>query len=375
MHSAGVVPGDVAAALVRGPSVAPHHVQGRAHYMPGIPVHGVQVGNHAARKFHQGEAQKCPLRVDGPGHVGGVGFLSAGAAGVVSSNISSGCNIRRSPAGLGCLGREHTQGDAGVRTVSRGNFIGQLVSGNAAVHRAIGPLIVFLVGLAVQAILLQTGRLTYAAGDGDGLTLHADQQGLSAVHSLGLELGQALSLPVGTGDDVLKPGQTGVKCFLRVLPDIGDAGNQVGQVDQNAVLVHPAGILQSTAGPAVFGITDLQALSAAVLQQGKGLSGWDLCDLGGPSLGGIDGKGFRPAVPGGGSGHVQLKVPGRGIGRFCLDFGGGRCLSRKGCARQQPRRHDQGHETGYRPFPVVFQVFQHVNSSSFQTSTACTCQR
>ena len=342
--------------------------------MPGIPVHGVQVGNHAARKFHQGEAQKCPLRVDGPGHVGGVGFLSAGAAGVVSSNISSGCNIRRSPAGLGCLGREHTQGDAGVRTVSRGNFIGQLVSGNAAVHRAIGPLIVFLVGLAVQAILLQTGRLTYAAGDGDGLTLHADQQGLSAVHSLGLELGQALRLPVGTGDDVLKPGQTGVKCFLRVLPDIGDAGNRVGQVDQDAVLVHPAGVLQSAAGPAALGITDLQA-AVSIFQQGKGLSGWDLCLLGGPSLAGVDSHGLLPAVPGGGSGRGQFKVSRGGIGRFCLDYRGGRCLSRKGCARQQPRRHDQGHETGDRPFPVVFQVFQHVNSSSFQTSTACTCQR
>ena len=215
------------------------------------------------------------------------------------------------------------------------------------------PLSVLLISFSIQTVFLQTGGVSYSPADRHSLSIHADHQGLAAFHGLGLELGQALRLPVGTGDDVLKPGQTGVKCFLRVLPDIGDAGNQVGQVDQNAVLVHPAGILQSTAGPAVFGITDLQALSAAVLQQGKGLSGWDLCDLGGPSLGGIDGKGFRPAVPGGGSGHVQLKVPGRGIGRFCLDYRGGRCLSRKGCARQQPRRHDQGHETGYRPFPMM----------------------
>ena len=344
--------------------------------MPGIPVHGVQVGDHAARKFQQGKAQKCSFWVNGPGHVGGVGFLSAGAAGVVSSNISSGCDIRRSPAGLGCLGREHTQGDAGVRTVSRGNFIGQLVSGNAAVRRrALRPLAVFPVGLPVQGVLLQTSGVAHGPADSHGLPVHADHQGLAAFHGLGLELGQALRLPVGTGDDVLKPGQTGVKCFLRVLPDIGDAGNQVGQVDQDIRLVHPAGVLQSAAGPAVFGITDRQAVSAAVLQQGKGLSGWDLCDLGGPSLGGINGKGLLPAVPGGGSGYVQLKVPGRVIGRFCLDYRGGRCLSRKGCARQQPRRHDQGHETGGRPFPVVFQVFQHVNSSSFQTSTACTCQR
>ena len=127
VHSAGVVPGDVAAALLRRPAVAPHHIERGTNHVPGVPILGVQVSDHAARKFHQGKAQKCSFWVNGPGHVGGVGFLSAGAAGVVSSNISSGCDIRRSPAGLGCLGREHTQGDAGVRTVSRGNFIGQLV--------------------------------------------------------------------------------------------------------------------------------------------------------------------------------------------------------------------------------------------------------
>ena len=124
VHSAGVVPGDVAAALVRGPSVAPHHVQGRAHYMPGIPVHGVQVRDDPLWELDEREAQKCSFWINGPCHVGGVGFLSAGAAWVIGTHISGWGDIRWSLVRLGRLRREHAQGNTGISAVRRFDVIG-----------------------------------------------------------------------------------------------------------------------------------------------------------------------------------------------------------------------------------------------------------
>ena len=217
-------------------------------------------------------------------------------------------------------------------------------------------MIVFLVGLAVQAVFLQTGRLTHAAGNGDGLPLHAQYQSLLAIHGLRLKLGQPLRLRVRGGDHILKPGQAGAELRLRILPDIGDAGEQIRQIDQDIRLVHPAGILQGAPGPSAFVVSDLQA-RFAFLQEDKG----DICGdrgcLGSPGLRGVDSQSVFAAGPGSGAGDVQLKAPGGSIGRLFVDRV--RRFRRKGASWKQSSRYDQCHEAGDRPFPTAFDLFDH----------------
>lgn len=110
---------------------------------------------------------------------------------------------------------------------------------------------------------------------------------------------------------MLKPSQAGAELRFRVLPDVGDTGDHIGQVDQDTLLICPSGALQSAALPAPLRIADLQAVSAAVLQQGKRGSRRDFPRLGGPALTGVDGQGLLSAAPGGGPRNVQFKAFGR----------------------------------------------------------------
>ena len=329
LQGVGVVPGDVAAALLRRPAVPPHYIQGRAYHVPSVPVLGIQVGDNTARKFNQSKAQKGPFRVDGPGHIGGAGLPATGAAGVVGPHISGRGGIGGGgPVGARgrVLGCEHPQRNAGIGAISCGDVVGQLVGGDPIVRRFnFCPFAVLLVSCPVQAVCLQAGGAPRSPADGHNLVHHAEQQGLAARHGLCLELGQALRLPVGAGNDILEPGQPGIKLCFRVLPDIGDAGDQVGQVDQDAVFVHPAGALQRVPCPAALTIADLQA-GVPILQQGKGLPGWNGRRLCGPGLCGIDSQGIVSAVPGGSPGGIQFKAAGGGIIGRCA---GGKCPGRQ----------------------------------------------
>ena len=126
LHGIGVVPDDVASAQFPRPAVAPHYIERSAYYAPGVPILGAQVGDYALWELDQRESEECPLRIDRPGHICGAGFLAAGAAGIVGPHIAVAGRrgIGRGPVGLGLLGREHPQGDAGIGAVRPGYFIG-----------------------------------------------------------------------------------------------------------------------------------------------------------------------------------------------------------------------------------------------------------
>lgn len=95
----GVIPGDIAAALIRRPAIAPHHIQRCAHHAPGVPILGTQVGDYSLGKLDQRKAKEGAIRIDRPGHICGAGLPSAGAARVVGPHIAGGRDIGRSRLG------------------------------------------------------------------------------------------------------------------------------------------------------------------------------------------------------------------------------------------------------------------------------------
>ena len=95
---------------------------------------------------------------------------------------------------------------------------------------------------------MQLGGIALGPADSHGLAGLADHQRLSTSHGFFLKLGQLLRLSVGPRDNILMPGQSGVK-LLAGVPVVGNAGENIGQIDQDAVPVHPAGTVQAAAGP------------------------------------------------------------------------------------------------------------------------------
>ena len=152
---------------------------------------------------------------------------------------------------------------------------------------------------------------------------------------------------------MLKPGQPGVE-QLTAVRFISDAGENIRQIDQDTVLVHPASTVQVGACPAAVLIADIQPVAALVLQQGKGDGGGDRRGLGAAALGFVDGESLVAAVPGGGASHVQLEAAGGSVG-----VGAAACVGGKSRDREHTDHHDNGQQPGNCPLPVRFHIFYH----------------
>ena len=98
--------------------------------MPGAPIVRVEIGDDTLGKLDQSKAEKGPLRVGGPGHVGGGGLLAARTSGVVGTNTIGGI-AGADPGGGTVRGRlraEHGQRHAGVGAVGPVNGKGQVIA-------------------------------------------------------------------------------------------------------------------------------------------------------------------------------------------------------------------------------------------------------
>ena len=230
--SLGVVPGNIAAALVGGPGIsvsafAPNHIEGCANNMPGAVVAVIEVSDNALGKFQQSEAKEGPFRVGGPCHIRGAGLFPSRAARVISPDAPGGGNSGRGP--LDRLRTEHRQRHAGVGAVGPADGIGQVV---AEVTQAVGlilrPGVVLLIGGPVQAVTVQLATLGPA--DAHGLAGLSDHQRVAAAHSLFLELCQLFSQGIAGRNNMFKSGQPGVE-LPAAAPVIGDAGENIGQID------------------------------------------------------------------------------------------------------------------------------------------------
>lgn len=195
---------------------------------------------------------------------------------------------------------------------------------------------------------MELGGVALGPADAHSLTRLADCQCLTAGHILFLESGQLFRQCVGARNDIFKAGQAGTK-QLGLVRLISDAGKHIGQVDQDAVLVHPAGAVQIGTGPAAVLIADLEPVATLVLQKSKGRSNGDGGSLGAAALGLVDGEGLVAAVPGSSTGHVQLKAAGGSVGIICVGSEGG--------DREQADHHDHGQQPGNRPFPAGSHIF------------------
>ena len=328
--------------------------------MPGIVIVAGEVPDYTLGKLNQGEAEKGPLWVGGPGHVGGAGLAAAGTAGVIGSYIAGGCHTCRSCGGgaLDALRSKLVQCNTGVGAVSPVDGIGQLIAerGKVSVRGVVlRPGIILLVYCSVQAVAVELGGVALGPANAYGLLGLPHDQRVTASHSLSLEQGQLFRHGIGGGDDILKPGQPGAE-LLAGIPVIGYTGQNTRQVDQNAVLVHPADAVQGTAGPAVIlDIADFDPVAAIVLQKRKGCAGGNGGDFRTAALGLVNGERLVTAVPGGGAGDVQLEVA-----SGCIGVG---FLSGEDCGREYANRHNDSQQAGNRLFPAGFHAFQHRISS------------
>ena len=112
---------------------------------------------------------------------------------------------------------------------------------------------------------MQLGGVALGSADAHHLAALPDYQRVTVDHSLLLTLGQLFGQSVGTGNDILKSGQAGVEQPAAVRL-IGNAGNHIGQIDQDTVLIYPADAVQVCTCPAAVLIADLDPVAAVVLQ-------------------------------------------------------------------------------------------------------------
>ena len=326
--------------------------------MPSTVIVGIEVGNNTIRKFNQGKAQKCPLRISAPVYVGGSGFLTAGAARVIGPNASggvAGAYLRGNV--LDRLRAEPCKRHAGVGAVGPVNGKGQVIAEitQTVVRRfVLSPDVILLVGHPVQGVAVQLGWVAFGPADTHRLAALPDYQRVTGDHSLLLTLGQLFGQSVGTEDHILKSGQAGVEQPAAVQL-IGNAGEHIRQVDQDTVLVRPTGAVQVSAGPATLrDIANLDPVAALVLQKGKWSGSRDGGGLGVAALGLVNGEDLITAVPGGGAGHVQLEAAGRGV-----RVGATACVSGESGNREHTSGHNDSQQTRNCPFPMGFHTFQH----------------
>ena len=136
---------------------------------------------------------------------------------------------------------------------------------------------------------MQLGRVALGRSDAHGLPGLANHQCLSGAHGLCLKQGQLLRQDVSARHSIFKSGQPGAELFAAVR-FIGNAGEHIGQVDQDAVLVHPASAIQVSASPAAIRhIADLDPAAALVLQKCEGGRDRNRGGLGTSVLGLVDG--------------------------------------------------------------------------------------
>ena len=320
--------------------------------MPGAPIVRIEIGHNALGELDQSKAEKGPLRVSGPGHIGGGGLFPAGAAGVVGTNAPGGI-AGADPGGdtvRGSLRVEHSQRHAGVGAVGSVRGEGQVVAevAQAVVCRLVlRPGVVLLIGHPVQGVTVQLGRVALGPADAYGLAGLTDHQRVATAHGLPLEQGQLFRQGIVAGNDIFKPGQTGVKLLIAVRL-VGDTGENIGQIDQNAVLVHPAGAVQVAARPATVLVADFQPVAALVLQKSKGHGGGNGGCLGTAALGLVNGERIAATVPSGSACYVQLKIVGGCIGVSICGEGRG---------REHTGHHNYSQQAGNCPFPVRFNTF------------------
>ncbi len=161
--------------------------------MPSTVIVGIKVGNNTIRKFNQGKAQKCPLRVSAPVYIGGSGFLAAGAARVIGPDTSGGVAGAYLRGGvLDRLRAEPCKRHAGVGAVGLVNGKGQVIAEitqAVACRFVLSPCLILLVGHPVQSITVQLGGVSLGPADAHHLTGLAHHQRLNASHRLLLEMG------------------------------------------------------------------------------------------------------------------------------------------------------------------------------------------
>ena len=225
-----------------------------------------------------------------------------------------------------------------------------------------------------------------------------DHQRLAVGHGGLLDLCQPLGQGEHTGDDILiaaqpgaelpgvgverSPGHIGDALPVSSLEDaafavgqvIGDAGNDVRQVDEDALFIHPADLPQLAAFPgshiaaAVNGEAHLDPIAAVVSQDGEGdrlgtVRGGDRHDLSPTTLSVVDLEWETGAVPAGGPGDVDFKIASRGIGSDAAGHFGRRSLCGKSGGREHPDDGDGCQQAGQGALPVGFDAlgerFQH----------------
>ena len=230
-----------------------------------------------------------------------------------------------------------------------------------------------------------------------------DHQCLTVGHGGLLDLCQPLSKGEHAGDDILIAAQPGAElpgvvvgfpcnagnilpvCSLEdaaaaVGQVVGDAGNNVRQIDEDMLLIHPAGFPQLAAFPGghtaatVNGEANLDPIAAVVSQDGEGdrlgtVRGGDRHDLSPTTLSVVDLEWETGAVPAGGPGDVDFKIASRGIGSDAAGHFGRRSLCGKSGGREHPHDGDGCQQAGQGALPVGLDAlgerFQHMCGSSF----------
>ncbi len=331
LHGTGIKPCDFAPALFRSPvfigAVAPNDIEGGADYVPGAVIVVADILYHALGELDQGKPQKGSFRVSTPVNIAGGGLLTAGTAGIEAASSAGGIGAAcfdGSP--LDTARAQLSQRRIGNDAVSPVNGVGQLVPEQPqCIIRGIilRPVLILGIDCAIQRVLVQLAGVALSPVDADILPGLLNDQCIAVRHSLPLELGQLFSKSEVAGNDVLIPAQPGRK-LPSAVPLVGDAGQDVRQVDKDILLIHPAGLSKFAAFPAghaaavINGQTDFDALAAAVLQQGEGeggrpARGRDGGGLRAAALSAVNGQRLVCAVPASGAGDVDLEITGGGV--------------------------------------------------------------
>ena len=231
-----------------------------------------------------------------------------------------------------------------------------------------------------------------------------DHQRLAAGHGGLLDPCQPLGQGEHTGNNVLVaaqagaelpgvgierfPGHIGDTLPFRSLEDaaaavgqvVGDAGNNVWQINEDALLIHPAGLSQLAAFPgsytaaAVNGKAHLYPIAAVVGQNGKrdgfgavrSRNGGNLRPV---VLGVVDWERETGPIPAGSPSDIDLEIASSCVDKGAAGCSGGRSLCGKSGGREHPHDGDDCQQAGQGALPVGFDAlgesFQHECVSSF----------